>query len=795
MRYFNSFVLACCFVGTGLLAGGLAAVRDRLPDAEELIAYRPRLATEIYSTEIDAEGNTSHTLLGRVFKEDREPVDLQRIPLDLRNATIAIEDRPFYQHRGIDPKGIIRAAWVNFRRGGLHQGGSTITQQLVRNMWLSREKTVGRKINEIILALELERRYSKDEMLEMYLNEVYYGHGAYGVKVAAKMYFDKDVQDLSLAEAALLAGLPRSPIYYSPYNHPQRAKQRRQQVLHAMVEMGQITSTEANEADTHQIQANLAPLREMGITAFRAPYFTHLIVRRLCEEYGVEPVYEGGLRVYTSLDMRLQEAAEQALTEQIESLRRRGQIKRGLVGQGALAAVEVSTGDVLAMVGGVGPYEKVQYNRAYPGPPQFGRQPGSSFKPYVWAAALENGYGSESVFSGSPISIKTGTRYWNPKNYSPRQGGNYTLRRALADSVNLVSVRIVQRLGPQVVRTITSQITGITEDRFPLVPAISLGVSELAPLEQAVGYCTFASGGWGVKPRFIRRITTVHGDELISYKPDRKRALNQSTAISMNSMMRTVVTSGTGTRASVPGYEICGKTGTTQDGRDAWWVGYSPDLTCAVWVGNDDYTPMRGSTGGGFCAPVFAKFMGQALKLRNYHGKYPEGAGAVASRRSQPEKDKEKPGERPRSGGGGTVTICTSSGGRATPYCPSTAEKTLGPGESSPPPCRIHSGGSRAKPSEGSSSQPAASTTSGGGRTVTVCSQSGQLAGPYCPQTVEKRFASGTGPSGTCKMHGPSGGASSGSSSPAKPVPSTSNSQADPRPPAADTADTGGDND
>ncbi len=767
LRYINVVVLACCFIGTGLVAGGLLAVRESLPDAEELIAYRPRLTTEIYSTEIDAEGNTSHTLLGRVFKEDREPVDLQKIPLHLRRATIAIEDRPYYQHRGVDPKGILRAAWVNLHERSLRQGGSTITQQLVRNMWLTRKKTLDRKIREAILALELERRYSKDGMLEMYLNEVYYGHGAYGVKVAAHMFFDKNVSDLSLAEATLLAGLPRSPLSCSPYRHPQKAKQRRRHVLHAMVEMGYITSAQAAKADQHQIQANLAPLQERGITAFRAPYFTHLVVRQLCEQYGVAAVYEGGLRIYTTLDMRLQKIAEEELTKGVESLRSRRRMKGGLVGQGALAAVEVATGDVLAIVGGVGDYEDVQYNRAYAGPPLYGRQPGSSFKPYVWATALEKGYGPSSTFSGSAISIRTGPgKYWSPKNYSPRQGGNYTLRWALAQSVNLVSVRIVRKLGAKTIQKAAAQMMGLPEERLRAVPAIALGTSELAPLEQAVGYCTFASGGLYTKPRLIRRIENAHGETLVTFRPERKRVIKKATAISMISMMRTVVTSGTGRRAAVSGYPICGKTGTTQRGRDAWWVGYSPDLSCAVWVGNDDYTPMRGSSGGGFCAPVFAKFMAQALKLRGYNGKYPEGAGAKATRRSQPEKEEEKEEEEDKERPGGTITVCTTSGGRATPYCPSTVERVLGPGESPPSPCRIHGPASSGHASERPAPGPSSPADETGSRTVTVCTQSGQLAGPYCPQTVERTFAGG-GPTGTCTLHGPP------SNSSPKPPPAT----------------------
>ena len=777
LRFLNALVLICCFIGTGLVAGGLLGVRALLPDAEELEAYRPRLTTEIYSTEIAADGKITHTLLGKVAREDRQPVELQDIPLHLRQATIAIEDRPFYEHRGVDPKGILRAALVNLRRRGIYQGGSTITQQLVRNMWLTRRRTIDRKIKEMILALEMERRYSKDEILEMYLNEVYYGHGAYGVKVASQLYFDKDVKELSLAEAALLAGLPRAPISTSPYRHPQRAKKRRIYVLHAMVELGMVTPQQAAKADQHQIQANLAPLKERGTTAFKAPYFTHLVVQQLREQYGVDVLYEGGLRVYTTLDMRLQKVAEEELTKQVESLRKRGRIKRGLMGQGALACVEVATGEVLAMVGGVGPWKEAQFNRADPGPPQYGRQPGSSFKPYVWAAALEKGYGPNSRFSGAAISIRLGPgKYWHPKNYSPSQGGNYTLRRALALSVNLVSVRIVRKLGAKEIQKAAAEMLGLPEARLRAVPAIGLGTSELSPLEQAIGYCTFASGGLQTSPRFVRKIENARGDTIRIFRPQRKRVIKKETAVSMVSMMRTVVTSGTGRRAAVRGRDdICGKTGTTQDGRDAWWAGYSPDLSCAIWIGNDDYKPMRGSSGGGFCGPVFAKFMAQALELRGCKGKYPEGKGATATRRGDTEEEEEEEDEEPT-----TITVCSQSGGLATPHCPSTYERALTADEKPPGVCRLHGPASSRQPTPLDEAPVGPSPSEAGGtRAVTICVGSGQLASPYCPQTVERTFPLGQGPRGVCTMHGPA--SSSGSSGPEPPPPTD-----DKPPPAPD---------
>lgn len=751
-RYFNAFLVLCTASGLGVVGGAYLEVRQALPGAEHLASYRPRLTTTIYSTERMPDGREEHTILGRVYKEDREPEELRNIPRHLRQATVAIEDRPFYQHRGIDPKGMLRAAWINLRAGGIEQGGSTITQQLARNMWLSQERTMSRKLKEIILALELERRYSKEEILEMYLNEVYYGHGAYGVRRAARRYFDKDVKDLNLAQCALLAGIPRSYMVYSPYRHPDRAKARRHQVLVAMREEGYISPDEMSAADKEQIQSRLAPLTTEGVTAFRAPYFTHHVVRLLTQTYGDRAVYEGGLSVYTTLDMRAQAIAEEELARGVEQLRRDGSIKRGLVGQGALACVEVRTGNVLAMVGGVGPYEKLQYNRALPGVAPWGRQPGSSFKPYIWACALENGYSPDSVFSGDPISIPMGNgKYYSPKNYTPRQGGSYTLRNALAQSVNLVSVRIVRKLTVETVRRSAAEMLNIPVDRLRPYYSIALGANELSPLEQAVGYCVFANGGLRPTANFIRWIGNERGEVLVEYRPQLQQVIRYETAISMISMLRSVVTSGTGRRANIPGYPCAGKTGTTNSGRDVWWVGFTPDLSAAVWVGNDDNSPMPRGSGGGFCAPIWARFMGRTMEALQLKGEFPAGAGVRASKRDE-SREAEKTEEKPR-----TLTICAESGGLATPYCPATTERTFNPGASTPRPCRMH--GARAT-SESKSREAAGAPDAGGDGgevTVTICARSGQRAGPSCAQTVERSYIAGRAPSGTCRVCGSRG--------------------------------------
>ncbi|MGI5820231.1 MAG: transglycosylase domain-containing protein [Armatimonadota bacterium] len=759
-RVLNAMIFVGAFGLAGFVYGGYRSVLAVLPEDIDFTAYRPPGATEIYSTERHKDGTVTHTLLARIAKEDRTPVELSRMPVYLRDATIAIEDERFRKHRGIDPEGIIRAAKVNLRRGGIAQGGSTITQQLVKNVWLTQERTFDRKLKEILLALQFEQKFAKDEILEMYLNEVYYGHGAYGVQSAAETFFDKDVEDLTLGEAALLAGLPRRPLHYSPYTDAARTKQRRFVVLSKMAELGYITPEEMDEAHDEQIQSRLAPLQERGVAVFRAHHFTNLVIRQLRDDprYGYDAIDKGGLRIYTTLDMRLQKIAEETLTAQIETLRKNRNLWAAPVGQGALACVSVQSGDVLAMVGGVGDWEEIQYNRAHPGPPQFGRQPGSSFKPYLFAAAFESGYSPSSVFSGGPLTIGN----WSPKNYSPGQGGNYTLKNALGQSVNLVAVRVIRAVGINKARRYASRILNVPEERLAPYPSLALGVSELSPLEQALGFASFASGGWRPDMRVYHTIRDYTG-ELIEYRaPNQERVLTAPAAISMIQCLRYVVTNGTGRRASIPGLACAGKTGTTQDSKDAWWVGITPDLSCAVWVGNDNNKPMRGATGGGFAGPVWRDFVSQATEILGLNGKYPEGSGVTASRRGEQtdekdEEEKEKEEQRREEVTQTTrrITVCSSSGGIAGPHCPDTVERSLGPGESAPGRCTIH--GEARRPSTPDRPQP--SQSSGGGQapagrsvTVTVCAQSGQAAGPYCPDTVERSFPAGEGP-GRCTAH------------------------------------------
>jgi penicillin-binding protein 1A len=733
-RWINAGALLCCSCGFWFSLGVLHELTALMPDSEELWAYRPRVGTEIYSTEMQPDGSERHTLLAKVASENREPVELRQIPKDLINATIAIEDRRFYQHRGVSPRDMLRAAYIDLTRRATDQGASTITQQLVRNIWLTQKKTWDRKLREAVMALQMERQYSKDEIMEMYLNQVCYGQGTFGVKAASKLYFGKEPQELSLHECAMLAGLPQSPTRYSPYRYPERCKKRRDQVLAWMARESQltgITAKQAEEASQIPITQGLKPLKEVQVIAEYAPHFTNMVLRQLCAEYGEDTVYQGGLRVYTTLDVRVQKAAEEELSEGVKELRSDGNVKDSLVGQGALACVEVNTGRVLAMVGGVGPYEKVQYNRAHPGPPGFGRQPGSSFKPYIWACALENGFDEYTTVSADPISIQLApNRFWRPKNYTPRQAGEYTLKRALAQSVNLVSVRLVQKLTIDTVQRFAARMLGVSQERIRPVWAMALGAIELSPLEQATGYCAFANGGLRPTRQLVRRIEDYEGRIVASFEPKLDRVIQPTTARSMLDMLAGVVESGTGRRAIACRRPCGGKTGTTNDQRDVWFVGITPEFSCAIWVGNDDNSQMHDASGGQLCAPMWARFIRRASEILNARGEFPEGAGAKATRAM----DENKPT---------AVMVCTETGLLAGPGCPGTRELKLKPGQKPPGPCTKHGKLAGAKDTEKGGAMVA----------VPVCPVSGQLAGPYCPAAVIRQFPAGSAPGGFCSVH------------------------------------------
>ncbi len=588
-------LVALAALGAASLAVVVTSVRASLPDLVAL--YRPpSQATRVYA----ANGE----LIASLYRENRAYVRLQDIPQVLQQAVVAIEDERFYQHRGVDVRGILRAAWRNLTRQSVVEGGSTITQQLARTLFLSPRRTLGRKLQEMVLAVEIERRLTKEEILERYLNQVYFGNGAYGVEMASRLFFGKGVRDLILPEAAFLAGVIQAPSRYSPFDNFQGAKRRQEVVLDRMAELGYISRAQAEAAKATPLRLSAGP-RNAGLVGVRAPYFVSYILPFLVERYGEEAVYSGGLQVYTTLDPRLQALAQQVVTQGVEEARRAGL----RVTQGALVAAEPRTGRILAMVGGVD-FQRSQFNRAW----QARRQPGSAFKPFIYTAALEHGVSPDRVLLDAPVEYRiAGWGYWRPKNYDGTYWGPIPLRVALEHSRNIPAIRMLAELGPQAVID-TARRMGI---RSPLQPNLSLalGTSEVTPLEMAAAFATLAAGGVYAEPVAVTKVLDGKGRVLDEFHPRRQMALRPEVAYFMTDLLRGVILRGTGRAADV-GRPAAGKTGTTDDYRNAWFVGYTPEVAVAVWVGNDDNSPTNRVVGGSVPARLWARFVKRALAGR-----------------------------------------------------------------------------------------------------------------------------------------------------------------------------------
>lgn len=589
-------LLGIVMLGSAIVAGGLVGLAisfRNLPDVRTLKTFAPAETTYIY----DIEGNH----LASIHDEaNREVLPLDRFSPNLKRAILAIEDSHFYQHRGINPTSIVRALLVNLGQGETAEGGSTLTMQLVKNIFLTPERTLSRKVAEAVLALRLEQTLQKDEILEMYLNQVYWGHNNYGAATAARSYFNKPASELSLAEAALMAGLVQAPEEYSPFVNYKEAKRRQSLVLMRLQELEWITPAEAEAARKE-------PLLLGRITSFQKsqmPWVTSAVIQELTERFGHDAVVKGGMRVQTTVDSRLQRLAEEVVRNGHASVRRRGVN----ADQMALVAIDPRTHFVKAMVGGVD-YEKSQFNRAI----QAQRQPGSAFKPFVFYAGFATGkYTPESIIMDSPVSYRDGSGYYSPRNYDGSFGGAMTIRRALEMSRNIPAIKMGQAVGLNKVIEICRSL-GI---KSPMEPVISLplGAVDLTPMEMAGAYATFASYGWHSDPTFIVQVTDSSGNILLDNTPEPKPILDAWAAASINSVLQGVITHGTGTAAQI-GRPAAGKTGTTSSERDIWFVGYVPQLATAIWVGNDDYRPLgQGATGGGMVAPVWRDFMLQALK-------------------------------------------------------------------------------------------------------------------------------------------------------------------------------------
>jgi len=683
---------------------------SQLPERlDRVLDYAPALATRVYS----ADGE----LIGEFFLQRRILVPLARIPAHVQQAFVSAEDRRFRQHVGFDPIGIGRAAYENYIQGGVRQGASTITQQVARMLMLTQEKTVARKIKELILSVRVERELSKDQILYIYLNHVYLGHGAYGVQAAAEAYFGKDVEHLTVAEAAMLAGLPKAPTKFSPYNDYHRARERQAYVLTRMYDDKVIDEKALRDA-RQEPMALVA--REQPISSIAAPYFVEHIRKWASARFGDRGLFDAGLRIYTTLDMSKQRTAEAAVRAGLAALDRRlgfrgpigrlsgaeqeafvsgpprpfvatpdggfyaggailpevpyvgvvieikekrrqivvdvgplalkvteqdagrmlrwrrrlpkKPVERLEVGdlvpvtvvrdekkgdlaalaqvpdvQAALVAIDPATGDVVSMVGGYD-YRLSVFNRAT----QARRQTGSSIKPFIYAAALEAGYTPLSIVVDAPVAVRTLTGVWTPSNYKAEFLGPMTLKTALAKSINTVSVRLVAGMGVEPVIKMMRRL-GVRGE-IPRHISISLGTPDISLLEMTAAYSSFPAGGRLVVPRFITKVTTDDGRILPGEDrralPPPKQALSPEIAYLMVDLMKGVVLKGTAKRALELGRPAAGKTGTSTGFRDAWFIGYTTELACGIWVGRDNFTPIgHDTTGGSTALPIWVAYM------------------------------------------------------------------------------------------------------------------------------------------------------------------------------------------
>ncbi|MGO8984864.1 MAG: penicillin-binding protein 1A [Terriglobales bacterium] len=683
--FFGSLVLLSAVVGA--TAGLLLVYSTDLPQVEELERYRPSSVTELY----DGQGR----VIGTFALQRRVIASYDDYPEVLRNALISIEDKDFYRHSGVNIWRILGAAYRDIESGGKVQGASTLTMQLARNLFLSPDRSFYRKVQETLLAIQIERRFTKPQILTLYANQIFLGHGAYGYQAASEYYFSKPARQLKLEEAAMLAGLPKAPQYYSPINHPDRALKRRNLVLNAMLEDGKITAAQAAEARNKPIVLNVQ--RDPNSLA---PYYVEEIRRYLEAKYGSDQVHEGGLRVYTSLDSDLQKAARQALLDGLAAYERRhgwhgklpnviadgekidkyidpdwdedpelngyihalvtevspaaAEIRFGRItatlaqsdvawtklkladilhpgdvvyvkvlaldagkarisleqdsgAEGALVAIDNATGEIKAMIGGRD-FNLSKFNRAT----QALRQVGSSFKPYVYTAVIDQGASPDDTIVDAPVTFQTASGPYVPHNYDGKFEGTISLRRALAQSRNIPALKLADRVGIKTVIDYAHRF-GITAN-IPAYLPVALGSAEITPLEQTSAFSVFPNDGVRVAPRYITKVTDYEGRILEEDFSDIKDSVSARTARTMTSMLRGVVLHGTAIAAAKMPYPLAGKTGTTNDFTDAWFVGFSPSLTCGVWIGYDEKKSLGDKeTGARAALPIWMQFMNVAL--------------------------------------------------------------------------------------------------------------------------------------------------------------------------------------
>lgn len=610
-----------------IIAGaGCGFIGATMSDLPEVANVKPAASSQIY----DVHGNLITTVHAT---ENRLPVKLSQVPKDLQNAFIATEDNRFYSHHGVDPIGIMRAIWVNIAHDGVAEGGSTITQQLARNAFLTQDRTLKRKIMEAMLAIRIEQYYTKQEILEMYLNQIYFGQGAYGVQAAAHVYFGKNVQDLDLAQSAMLAGLPQSPNYYSPLTNYKAGKARQAVVLGQMVKYDYIDQATADKAKDEDL--GLREKSEAAHSDNNASYFIDYVISEIAEKYGDDAVYKDGLKIYTTIDMKAQDAAVQAM----HNLPNFYTDDKGLTQpQGALIAINPHNGYIVAMVGGRG---DDFFNRAVLAE----RQPGSAFKPFVYLAAIQDGMTPGTVMDDKKIEFNG----WSPKNYEGTYSGQMTLHYALQHSVNTIAVQLADAVGMRKVLNLASSL-GITtlDDSKDNNLAAALGglTNGVKPIDMAVAYGTLVNGGVKVKPVAITKIVDRNGQVVEENSTEEQRVVDPKYAYVITNMLESVMSGGTGGGASI-GRPAAGKTGTTDESKDAWFVGYTPDLVAAVWMG-DDYgiETLDDITGGTVPAVIWRDFMSQALNAMEIPASdftVPPGAASIANQGYAPVAPKVDP--------------------------------------------------------------------------------------------------------------------------------------------------------
>ncbi len=682
------------------------------------LADNPLGITYLYSSD--------GTPLAEFFTERRKVISIDDMPQDLQNATIAFEDKRFYQNPGIDIKGIGRSLYSNFTHGDLKgEGGSTITQQLARNMGvegLTRQKSYGRKFNELIIAHQITNSYTKQQILEMYLNQVNYGSGAYGVEAAAEVYFNKHAKQLDLAQCALLAGLPNRPADFNPYKNKDAAKAQRQRVLDQMLDQKYITPAQYQQAASEPIHLAGAKAPAQGSQVFHAPYFVSYVVDQLRHKYGAERLYEGNLKVYTTLNWPMQQIAEQEVKQGIANAHEYG------ADQGALVCLDPQTGEIKAMVGGTD-YKKSQVNYAV-----HGRQPGSSFKAIVYSAGIND----DSVHEDTTVLDARTTFGTGHGSYTPTDDTGYsdrymTLREAMAQSVNVVAVKVLKLIGPQAAIRY-ARMMGI---HAPLDPVLSLalGSSPVSPLEMASAYSTFPAGGNHPEPSAWTRLDDAQDNIIEDVPPDiETHVLQKDTVSHLDDMLRAVVTDGTGKMVAPLVPDARGKTGTTQEHKDVWFVGYTPQLVCAVWAGHPiDATknhpagygePMESNAfGGTVCAPIWAKFMSRSLPI--FH--------EARVKELALEKSKQAPAAKPVTAADKAAAITSGSADNASPD-----------NSDADAPPRRHRAHQDQTP--GDDAQDNAQDNSDGSVTVNVDDQSGLLAPEGAPGSHSEAFPAGSQP-------------------------------------------------